>query len=111
MRHLILGAVAALFLGPAALGQEDFVPPSFNEMEAECRTGDVQQPMAPICHVLVYEQWRLLTTFNAQQSFCDTNLFWVAADELLTPELRAGPFYEAIDVIVKAGDICRVISP
>lgn len=108
---MILGAVAALLLVPATHGQEDFVPPSFNEMEADCRTGDQEQPMVPICHVLVYEQWRLFTTFNAQQSFCDTNLFWVAADELLTPELRAGPFTKAIDAVIQAGDICRVVDP
>lgn len=80
-------------------------------MEAECRTGDQEQPMVPICHVLVYEQWRLFTTFNAQQSFCDTNLFWVASDAVLTPALRAGPFDEAIDVVIRESGICRVVSP
>lgn len=110
MRHFLVGAVAALFLVPPAIGQDDFVPPDFNAMERDCRQDDPGNPMHPICHVLVYEQWRLFTNHNAERSHCDFGAFWLVADEVLTPELRAGPFTEAIDrIIIKEGGVCRVL--
>ena len=109
MRHFLSGAVAALALALPAHGQ-DFVPPSFNEMELDCRTNDETMPMVPICHVLVYEQWRLFSKHTADQSFCDTNLFWVAADAVLTKEQREGPFDKAIDTIILESGVCRVVA-
>ena len=106
MRNLFLGAVAALSMTSAALGQEDGMA-DFNYVEENCRVDDADMPMAPLCHVLVYEQWRLASGLGAEQSYCDMAAFWRVADEVITPELRQRPFVEAFDLVIQQGGVCR----